>query len=219
MHLLVIGGSGRTGKLVAEEALKRGHSLTALIRNSGSLQSRDGLTIIEGSPLNKPDVEAAFNAEPVNAVIVTLNAPRKSDNPFSAPVSPPRLMADSHANIAAVMKQHGVTKIVTMAAFGVGDSFSNANVLIRLIFKYSNMSYQFEDHGLVDQEMKASGLNYVLVRPTMLAEGEAQPIKEFGNTGRGVGVTSKITRKSVAVFLVDAAEKNKWDKTTPVLTN
>ena len=29
----------------------------------------------------------------------------------------------------------------------------------------------------------------------------------------------KITRKSVAVFLVDAAEKDEWDRKTPVLTN
>lgn len=128
-------------------------------------------------------------------------------------------MADSHANIVAEMQAHGVRKIVTMAAFGVGDSFPNMNFLVRLLFKYSNMSYQLEDHGLVDKEMKASGLDFVLARPTMLAEGDALPIKEFGDSGKGVGLMSKITRKSVALFLVDAVEKETWNKTTPVLTN
>ena len=174
---------------------------------------------ILGSPLDESDVQAAFNAKPVSAVIVTLNAPRKSDNPFAASISPPRLMADSHANIIRIMKKHGTRKIVTMAAFGVGDSFPNMHFLLRLTVKYSNMSYQFEDHGLVDQEIKASGLDYVLARPTMLAEGDAKAIKEHGDLGHGVGLMDKITRKSVAAFLVDAAERDQWNRKTPVLTN
>ena len=85
------------------------------------------------------------------------------------------------------MKKHGVRKIVTMAAFGVGDSFPNMHFLLRLTVKLSNMSYQFEDHGLVDKEIKASRLDYVLARPAMLTEGDVLPIKEYGDLGRGVG--------------------------------
>ena len=128
-------------------------------------------------------------------------------------------MTDSHVNIVRAMKKHGVRKIVTMAAFGVGNSFPNMHLLLRWTVKYSNMSYQFEDHGQVDKEIKASGLDYVLARPTMLAEGDVKPIKERGDLGQGVGLTEKITRKSVAVFLVDAAERDQWNRKTPVLTN
>ena len=82
------------------------------------------------------------------------------------------------------------------------------------------MTHQFEDHGLVDKELKESGMDYVLARPVMLKEGDAKPIVEHGNVGdKGVGLTSGITRKSVAKFLVDAAQKSDWDKMTPVLTN
>jgi hypothetical protein len=34
------------------------------------------------------------------------------------------------------------------------------------------MAFPFEDHDAVDREMKESGVNFVLVRPAMLAEGE-----------------------------------------------
>jgi hypothetical protein len=129
-------------------------------------------------------------------------------------------MADSHANAVAVMKEHGVRKIVTMAAFGVGDSFPNMHFLLRLVMKNSNMSYQYDDHNLVDKEIKESGLDYVLVRPTMLDRlAESRPVKEYGNLGKGVGLTSKISSKSVALFLLDAVEKSAWDRTTPVITN
>lgn len=129
-------------------------------------------------------------------------------------------MADSNANVVAVMKEHGIRKIVTMSAFGTGDSWANLHLLLRATIKYSNMSYQFEDHGLVDKEMKQSGLDYVLARPVMLKEGEPKPVKEFGNVGgTGVGMMSSITRMSVAGFLVDAVEKSKWNRSTPVITN
>ena len=168
------------------------------------------------------DIEKAFDASesgPPTAIIITLNAPRKSDNPWAAVVAPPRLMADCHANVVAIMKSRGIQKLVSMAAFGVGDSLPSASIVLRCLIKHSNMSYQFEDHGAVDKEVKASEVEYVLARPTVLTQGDAQPVKTFGNLGKSVRLTSTITRCSVAVFLVDAAEKNDWNKSTPVITN
>jgi hypothetical protein len=138
---------------------------------------------------------------------------------WSAVTAPPRLMADSHANLVAVMKEHEIRKIVTMSAFGAGDSFPNLNFLMRLVIKKSNMLYTFQDHDLVDQEMKGSGMNYVLARPAMLTDKEAGPVKSHGNCGEGSGFMPSISRKSVAVFLIDAAEKSFWDKSTPVISN
>jgi hypothetical protein len=128
-------------------------------------------------------------------------------------------MADSHTNLVSVMQEHGISKIVTMSAFGAGDSFPNLNFLMRLLIKTSNLSYTFLDHDLVDQEMKESGVQFVLARPVMLTDKEAKPVREHGNTGKDSGFMPSISRKSVAVFLVDAAEKNDWDKSTPVISN
>ena len=130
------------------------------------------------------------------------------------------MMADSNANAVAVMKAHGIRKIVTMSAFGVADSWPNLHFLLRMTIKHSNMSSQWEDHAAVDREMKQSGLDFVLVRPVMLKEREPAPIKMAGSVGaKGVGLTSSVARKSVAGFLVDAAEKSEWDRSTPVILN
>lgn len=128
-------------------------------------------------------------------------------------------MADSNANAVAVMKEHGIRKIAIMSAFGVGDSLPNLVFIMRWVIKGSNMSFQWEDHNLVDQEMKKSGMDYVLVRPTRLTEGGVQPVKLHGNTGSSAGASAAISRKSVAAFLVDAVEKSTWDRTTPVISN
>ena len=222
MRILIIGGSGRTGKLVVQEVLERGHSVTALVREANALQQHPGLTIVRGTPTSIGDIERAFSTVPdgiPSAVIVTLNARRASDSPFSKPVSPPRFMADCNANVRTVMQQEGVRKVVIMSAVGTTDSLPEVHWLMRLAMRKTNMIYQYHDHDAVDQETKASELDYVLVRPNMLADGEAKPIKEWGNQGKGMPMMAKITRTSVARFLVDAAEKEQWNCKTPVITN
>ncbi|KAB2573233.1 hypothetical protein DBV05_g8067 [Lasiodiplodia theobromae] len=220
MHFYILGGNGRSGQLVIDDALQRGHTVTALVRNPGSLEPRKGLTVAKGTPLSKEDIEASFvvPARP-DAVIVTLNSARASDSPFAVSIAPRRMMADSHANVTAVMQQHGVSKIVTMSAFGVADSDPNVFCAIRAVLRKTNMKFQFEDHDFVDEEMKQSGANFVLVRPAMLTEGENLPVQVFGNSGEGAGWIPKISRKSVAHFILDACETGTWDRQTPVIAN
>ncbi|KAF2239632.1 NAD-dependent epimerase/dehydratase-like protein [Viridothelium virens] len=222
MHFLVIGGSGRTGRLVINQILERRQSVIALVRDPTAFGERLGLTVVQGTPTSTSDLEKAFTAIPngiPSAVIVTLNARRKSDNPFAKPISPPRFMADCNTRIRAAMHQHGVRKLVVMSAYGTADSLPAINWLMRLVLRKTNMVHQYNDHDAVDKETKTSGLDFVLVRPSMLAGGEAKPVKDWGDQGRGVPMLAKITRASVARFLVDAAQKSRWNGQTPVITN
>jgi uncharacterized protein YbjT (DUF2867 family) len=220
-RVLIIGGSGRTGKLVIEELLQRNHIVTALVRKPEATRTEidAGLKVVTGTPMDIEDVRNAFVESKPQVIIVTLSAPRASDSPFAAVVAPPRLMADSTANVVTVMKEFKTPKIIIMQAFGVGESWVNMHCVMQLLMKKSNMIYQYEDHNLVAKETKASGENYVFVRPSRLMEGETKEIKEYPDHGRGVPVLAAITRGSVAKFLVDAAERGDWDNTAPVITN
>ncbi|KAL9131727.1 MAG: hypothetical protein Q9217_000402 [Psora testacea] len=197
-----------------------GHTVTALLRNVDSIGSRKGLKKVNGNVLKKEDIDRAFTAGEIPTVVIsTLNARRASESPFAKPISPPRLMADSNGNVVEAMKKYGTKKIVIMQALGVGDSFPNLLCVMRWIIRHSNMAAQFEDHAKVDQEIKASGVNYVLARPTRLTEEELKPVRFYGSQGAGIGGFAGISRKSVASFLVDAAEKDDWDRSTPVIAN
>src|SRR5690348_1288262 len=102
-RVLIVGGSGRTGKLVISELLQRNHKVTALVRKPETMQieMNAGLITTTGTPLNIEDVRKAFAQSTPDVVIVTLSAPRATDSPFAAVTSPPRLMADSTANVVA----------------------------------------------------------------------------------------------------------------------
>lgn len=128
-------------------------------------------------------------------------------------------MADSVANAITAMKENRVPKIVVMQALGVGDSFPNLPWWMRYVRYWTFMKHSYDDHDLVDEEIKFSGVNYVLPRPPWLTNGRARPVKMFGDTGDGIGIFAMISRRSCADFLLDACEKGDWDRSTPVIAS
>ncbi|KAK4951276.1 hypothetical protein LTR10_010249 [Elasticomyces elasticus] len=211
MHFLILGASGRTGHLTTTTALAKNHTVTALVRNPSSLPPSPGLTIIEGTPLNQSDIEKAFASSPhqIDACIVTLAAPRETDSPFSKPLAPPFFMRDSVRNLLAVMKTHGVQRLVIMSAFGTGSSFPSLAWPLKQLFRRSNMSFQFEDHDALDLEVRKEsgwGLEWTLVRPVMLKEGGVKAVRELGAKGERAGMFDSVTRESVAGVLVGCVD-------------
>ena len=175
-----------------------------------------------GTPQNLEDVYKAFLVEgqpAPDAVIVTLNPSRMSDSPFARPMAPPRFMADSVANATTAMTKLDVPKIIVMQALGVGDSFHSMSVWMRWVRHWTYMKHSYDDHDLVDKEVRLSGVNFVLPRPPWLTNGKARPVRTFGNTGEGIGNLATISRQSVADFLLDACEKRDWDRSTPVIAS
>lgn len=226
MRILILGASGRTGTLALTEALTRNHTVTAIVRRPGALAPQPNLSIITGTPLDKDVVSKAFasapKTDPVRAVISTLASSRTSDNPWAKTTSSSTLMADSVRNTLAVMKEHGVKKIVVLGTIGIGSSRANSGWFFNWVVDHSNLKIAFDDHYevqkvLEEEAEKDRGLKWIDVRATGLSNGERQEVKEFGNEGKGVGWW--ISRKSVAGFMLDAVEGDRWDLQTPVISH
>ncbi|KAI0116415.1 NAD-dependent epimerase/dehydratase-like protein [Nemania sp. FL0031] len=223
MHLLVLGGSGRTGKLIVEEAIRKGHSVVALVRSPSSLAARPGLMSIQGTPMQCKDITRAFRASPTppEAVLVALSLKRVSDSPFAAisPDAPDRFMENSVANAIAVMKDFGTKRIIILSQWGAGNSFGSANFLFRAMFRYTNMRYGLAAHNAVDEETRQAGVEFVLARACVLADGDAAPIQLYPDNGEAIGFLAKITRASVAKFMIEASEKDDFIGKSPVISN
>jgi hypothetical protein len=199
--------------------------VTALVRSATSLApaQKDGLTMVTGTPLNRADIDAAFAATPedaATAVVVTLKARAASkDGPKAT-----TLMADSVTNALASMRQHAVRKLVVMQAQGTGASWPSLNFAIRVLFTHNEgFRADFDDHNQVEhivrREAVAGQVDFVLLRPVMLVAGDSRPVQHLPEEGAGAGWLPRITRKSVAAALLDAAESSKLDGTAPVICN
>ena len=214
-HLFLLGGSGRTGGHIIDHALGKGHTLAALVRDPAKLTPRAGLTAVQGTPMNRSDMDGAIDG--AHAVIVALNSTRRSDTPWAKPVSPPRLMADSVANATAAMTARGIRRIVVVSAFGVGDSLSRQPLLIRWMITRTNLSYTYADHNLVDTEIRNTDTDWTLLRPVAFNK-EPGAGKIAVTDIHGPRPSFSISRPTVAHFAVDVIDDGAYIRQAPIIS-
>lgn len=232
MHLLLLGATGRTGKHVVFELLSQGHTAVALVRTPGSLSPHAGLTVVTGSPLSQSDIKAALSAASSltpSAAIVTLNTVRKTDSPFATPLSPPRFLADSSANVCEVLEQAGIHRIVIMSTAGVGDSWTGLPWVSKVFMGWTNVRYALEDHNLVDREIRSTKLDWTLVRASRLEFDDPKKQKKqadttgnadvqtLGSSGVGMRITDSVSVSSAARFLVKVTVEGLFIKEAVVI--
>ncbi|GAW25806.1 hypothetical protein SAMD00023353_1301700 [Rosellinia necatrix] len=223
MQLLVLGGSGRTGKLIIEKAISKGHNVVALVRSPSSLATHPSLTVVQGTPMKHEDIARAFGAWPTppEAVLVALSLKRTSESPFAplSPDSPIRIMEDSVANALSVMKEFGTKRIAILNQWGAGNSFGSMNLLFRAMFKYTTMKYGLAAHNAIDEEIRQTDVEFILVRACVLADGDAAPVRLYPDDGKDIEFLPKITRASVARFMIGTCEKDDFVGKSPVISN
>ncbi|MEI9911535.1 MAG: NAD(P)H-binding protein [Bacteroidota bacterium] len=87
MRILILGATGRTGKLVAEQALQRGHTVHALVRDKNKVKlNHADLTLFEGQPADRAALANAMKG--CEAILSALNISRTSDFPWAKLRSP-----------------------------------------------------------------------------------------------------------------------------------
>ena len=228
-QILLLGATGRTGRLLLTRALSLSYHITILIRNPNPtppLPSHKNLTVVTGDPCSQSSIESALlhtsTALPW-VIISTLGQTRSSGNPWSATTSPPLFMSHSASAVLAASSSLSlppIKKFIIMSMFGTGDSFPQLNFLMRFVMMHSNMHATLEDQNAVDEVVKDGNLPYVLVRPAMLKEGEAQKVRVLGERGElGGGFMPSVTGGSVVEFIMGCVQGGEWDGRTPVIAN
>lgn len=217
MHVFVVGGNGQTGSLVIENLVSQGHTLTALVRNPASLALRAGLELVQGTPANIDDIKKAFAIpRKPDAVIITLSHAKGAvfDNGTL-------FLTHVTNNIVKVVRSVDPSiKIIYMSAFGVGDSFPALNFLMRGLVTVTSMATKYADHKGAENALKsANDIQFVVVRPVMLTNGEGRSVEPLGERGEKASFMPSISRASVAKFLVDAVQSKEWDGKAIVVSN
>ncbi|MEI7661802.1 MAG: NAD(P)H-binding protein [Bacteroidota bacterium] len=203
MKILVLGATGRTGKLFTQLATAKDHQVTAIIRNmKGAVLP--GVNYIEGSPTDRQLLTRSLQG--IDAVVVSLNINRSSDNPFARVVSPLTLISDTIKALIPAMEKNNVKRIVTVSASGVGDSWNDMFLAARLLIRYSNIWRAYEDHDRQERLLLQSALEWTIARPVMLNDKDAD--EYTASAGKPTG--GNISRKAVATFILDALESEKY---------
>jgi len=204
MKISILGGSGRTGLWVIKEGLERGHEIFALLRTPRKIDVQsEHLHLIEGVPTSLDNVRETVKG--TDAVVIALNINRKSDLPWAKVTSPLDLISSSVKNAIQVMQEEGITRIISISAYGVGDTRAKINAFGRAFLFGTNVKYAYLDHERQEKLIAASGLDWTIIRPVYLKGGNK--VKDIIATVNGKPKPKgSVIRRNLARFIVTCAE-------------
>src|SRR5438552_5056582 len=193
LKIAVIGSTGRTGRLVLAEGVRRGHSMTAFTRRPDALAGVRGIdAVVRGDGRNLEDVRRAVAGR--DAVISIVGAEGRG---------PTTVMSDVARAELEAMGEAGVRRLVMVSASALeGRRPWIAINLVRWILRKP-----YADFARMEHLIKSSAVDWTIVRPPYLSNGPM--------TGRVRTQTGRedlphgpyhISRADLAATLVDLAE-------------
>ncbi|MCR9253253.1 MAG: NAD(P)H-binding protein [bacterium] len=204
MKILLLGTTGRTGKLALQEALKKGFQVNCLARNSERIASDKNISVFEGDPTQKSDLEKAI--EGCDAVISVLNISRTSDFPWARLRTPEFFLSDAAKLLVEVMTEKEINRITVCSAWGVNETKKDIPGWFRWFINNSNIGVAYKDHERQEKILTESNLDWTIVRPVGLGNSKksTEIIQSFNNNPKPGLLVSRL---NVARYLVDSLER------------
>lgn len=205
MKLVILGATGPTGRQLVSQALQNGHDVAVVVRNPSRLKEKhERLQVTTGDIFNI-DLAEVFTDKDVVLSSLGVGKSLKSNN----------LMTRAVAVIIPAMQQAGIKRIIFMSAFGVGRSIEQASFIQKLIFR-TILKNIYNDKAIADEKLSNSELDWTLVRPVVLTNGNRTGKYKPEEAIQMKGMP-KISRADVADFMIKEAVNNRWSRRAVVL--
>ena len=162
MRVVVFGATGGLGSESVEKALAAGHRVTAFVRNPDKLRLRNAeLNVVKGDVLDGAAVASVIRDH--DAVLSALGPAAKT--PAGT------LISTGTGNILAGMKSAKVRRFVFASGLMVGKAAGMNFLKRQMIGFFRAMNHDlYVDKVRAEALVRESGLDYIIVRPPVLAQ-------------------------------------------------
>ena len=191
LKLFVIGATGRTGREVVQQALAKGHHVTAFVRSPEALGlTNERLTVVKG---DVDDKDRLFQAMQNHDAVISTLGPRKVFKPGS-------LLHDSALATTHVMQRAGIKRLVVLSAAAHFPGFPNriASFIMR---------GHMRDSLAMEEIVQSNGIDWTIARPPRLTQEDSLGYRSREGAAPKMGFA--LSRKAVAAFMLDAIEQKK----------
>ena len=202
MKIVIFGATGKTGSLLVEQALAKGHQVTAYVRNPQSIKIENkNLKIVVGNLTETLKLKDALaGAEACFSTLGGNSLTKRS----------PELVLGID-NIVRVAEQEVVPKFIYLSSFGAGDSKKLMPAVMRFFVVDLMLRVPLADHNLNEQRIMSSKLHWTIVRPGGLNDKPLTGSFNHGTEKFKQGKTS-ISRADVAAFMLKQLEDSTYSK-------
>jgi uncharacterized protein len=196
MKVVLFGASGMIGSRILDELVRRGHAVTAVVRNPEKVQAFNGVKVVQGDVTDPASVAAIAKG---------------SDAAISAYAPPPTetgKILDATRSLLAGLKQAGVRRLIAVGGAGSLEVAPGLKLVDTPEFPSAWMAIALA-HRDVLPILKESDLEWTYFSPAaLIAPGVRTGKFRLGGTrlvanDRG---ESRISAEDYAVALVDELE-------------
>lgn len=202
MRLLVVGANGRTGRILTQRALERGHEVTAFVREASEAgEPSERLRVVHGDILVPDSLPPAMGGQDA---IVSLVSPHPRRNG--------RVYVEGTRNLADAAVAAGVRRVVVVSAEGAGVSPSRLPLFYRLVLRIPVVARLYPDIAQMETDLMArTDVDWTIVRAAILSDG---PRTGAFRTAVGDIVPGgvRISRADLAEFLLTVLETGDYVK-------
>jgi putative NADH-flavin reductase len=205
MKVAVLGATGRTGRLVVDELLRRGHTVVALVRDPARAALPEPVRL---EPGDARDPAALRDLVTGTDAVVSALGPAGGDRTLHREVAP---------LLRGVARAAGVRRFVGISGAGIdvpGDAKAlRDRVVSALIQRLGGDAAR--DKADEHRAWAGSDLDWTLVRPPRLVDGPATGRVE--HSAHRSPRRTKITRADLARFVVDCVEQDLYVREAPLV--
>lgn len=201
MRILVLGGTGGTGRAFVAAALAAGHAVTAVVRDPARLAERPGLTVVAGDATDAALLARVAPGHDAHVVVLG-----EWPHPLVFLPGPQRRRSTevcSRGTAALLAALQGRGRVVVVSAYGVGATRRLAPWYFRIYF-FLMLPALFADKERQEAALAASEADYVIAQPVGLTDAPASGAILASPEGRIRRAT--VSRADVAAFLLQEVE-------------
>jgi putative NADH-flavin reductase len=214
MKILVIGATRGIGFELMKQAAHQNHEVTVLARKPEELKSKiqkedfhEKINLIKGDILDREAVGKALENQDAVCSAIGIGITFKPVTVFS----------EGAKTLISAMQETAVKRLMVVTGVGAGDSKNHGGFLYDKIFNPIFLRTIYEDKNRQEQLVKASGLDWTIIRPAVLTDGPRTGKYRVLTDLSGV-TAGKIARADVADFIIDELKTNRFLRLTPLLT-
>jgi putative NADH-flavin reductase len=210
MKILLIGGTGGTGRELIKQAIEQGNVVTALVQNPKKVKFvHQNLHLIKGNILDIDTVQMAVEEQ--DAVISVLGHKR-----FFIKTS---ILSAGTKNIINAMEMHNVKRFICITSLGINDGRFKLGLYYTLFVIPFIIFFYFKDKEKQEKLIVGSKLDWTIVRPGHLTNGKKHGKYKHGvNLGNYI-LTKTISRADVASFILSQLSDNTYLRKTVAIIN
>jgi biliverdin reductase/flavin reductase len=168
MKVAIFGSTGGTGRIMVGKALERGWDVTAAVRSPSALPWRhEHLRVVQADVMRPETLDAATEGQDAVITSVSVGSGLKEGR------KPTTLFSEGTRNVIAAMKKQGVGRLVCLSSSAV-EPDPALGIIFGKIMRPLLFKDMYEDMSRMEREVRHSGLEWVIVRPSTLTDEPAE---------------------------------------------